>query len=90
MSENINVYFDKEYKIRVLDPAKYEKSEELEKECGVFVEKVSTFNDKVKDLVTIIEQYAAKIDYHKYNVIKYIYIFYNCFHSFYLLILYFL
>ena len=30
--------FDKEYKIRILDPAKYDHAEELNKECTGFVE----------------------------------------------------
>lgn len=38
MEEKIKVYFDKEYKIRVMDPAKFARSEELDTECSSFVE----------------------------------------------------
>ena len=34
----MKVYFDKEYKVRVLDPVKFEHAESLEKECSVFSE----------------------------------------------------
>ena len=40
MEEKIKVYFDKEYKIRVMDPAKFARSEELDTECSSFVESV--------------------------------------------------
>jgi hypothetical protein len=47
MDEKVKITFDKEYKIRVLDPIKFEKGEELEKECSTFVEKISNFNGTV-------------------------------------------
>lgn len=68
MDEKIKITFDKEYKVRVLDPAKFEKGEELEKECSTFVEKISTFNDKVNSLVDILETHANRIDSQKLRV----------------------
>ena len=38
MEERIKISFDKDYRIRVLDPVKFNRAEELEKESGVFVE----------------------------------------------------
>jgi hypothetical protein len=64
----VQVYFDKEYKIRLLDPTKFEKGEQLEKECGTFVEKIGSFNEKVHTLVEILEAHATKIDAQKLRV----------------------
>ncbi len=64
----IQLFFDKEYKIRVLDPVKFEKNELLEKECGNFVDKINSFNDKVASLVEILEQHANRIDAQKLRV----------------------
>lgn len=72
MSEanKIQIYFDKEYKIRVLDPVKFEKSEQLESECGTFVEKIGQFNEKIKSLVEVLEANAERIDSQKMRVRK--------------------
>jgi hypothetical protein len=64
----IQLYFDKEYKIRAFDPVKFERSEQLEKECGVFVEKIGSFNEKVRSLVEVLEAHAARIDTQKLKV----------------------
>ncbi len=65
---NIQLYFDAEYKLRVFDPKKYERSEQLEKECGVFVEKIGSFNDKIHGLVEVLEAHAKRIDDQKLKV----------------------
>lgn len=38
MEEKIKICFDKEYKIRVMDPVKFKRSEELDVECSAFME----------------------------------------------------
>ncbi len=38
MEDKLKVSIDNEYKIRVFDPAKFNRSEELQKECGNFAE----------------------------------------------------
>jgi hypothetical protein len=38
MEDKIKICFDKEYKIRVMDPVKFERSEELDVECSAFME----------------------------------------------------
>jgi intraflagellar transport protein 20 len=69
MDESVKISFDKEYKIRVLDAEKFARGEELEKECGTFTEKISTFNEKVNKLVDILESHAKRIDSQKLRAI---------------------
>ncbi len=64
----VQVYFDKDYKIRLLDPTRFEKSEQLEKECGSFVEKIGSFNEKIHTLVEVLEAHATRIDAQKLRV----------------------
>ncbi len=64
----VQVYFDKDYKIRLLDPVKFDKAEQLEKECGSFVEKIGSFNDKIHSLVDVLEAHAARIESQKLRV----------------------
>jgi hypothetical protein len=68
MDDKVKISFDKEYKIRVLDPVKFEKGENLEKESGNFVEKLASFNEKVNTLVDILESHATRIDSQKLRV----------------------
>lgn len=64
----VQFFFDKDYKIRVFDPVKFERSEEFEKACGEFVEKISGFNEKVNALVEVLEAHASRIDQQKLRV----------------------
>lgn len=68
MDDKVKIVFDKEYKIRALDPVKFEKGEALEKECSNFVEKISNFNEKVNTLVDILDLHANRIDSQKLRV----------------------
>lgn len=68
MDDKVKITFDKEYKIRALDPTKFEKGEALEKECSNFVEKISSFNEKVNTLVDILDLHANRIDAQKLRV----------------------
>ncbi len=67
--QKVQLYFDKENKIRAFDPVKFEKSEQLEKECGSFVSNISTFNEKVHSLVEVLEAHASRIDAQKLKAI---------------------
>mmetsp|Transcript_22898 Transcript_22898/g.50896 ORF Transcript_22898/g.50896 Transcript_22898/m.50896 type:complete len:128 (-) Transcript_22898:181-564(-) len=69
MDDKVKIVFDKEYKIRALDPVKFEKGEALEKECSKFVEKISSFNEKVNTLVDILDLHASRIDAQKLRAI---------------------
>ena len=68
MDDKVKVVFDNEYKIRVLDPVKFQKGEELEKECSGFVNKITSFSEKINALVEILEQHAERIDSQKLRV----------------------
>jgi hypothetical protein len=72
MDEKVKIVFDKEYKIRALDPVKFEKGEALEKECANFVEKISNFNEKVNTLVDVLDQHANRIDEQKLRVSEFV------------------
>lgn len=66
----MNICFDKDYKIKAFDPVKFSRGEELEKECGQFVEKISSFSEKVNTLVDVLEAHATRIDTQKLRVIE--------------------
>ena len=68
MDDKVKISFDKEYKIRVLDAQKFAKAEDLQKESSAFVEKISTFNEKVTNLVDVLEKHATRIDSQKLRV----------------------
>ena len=68
MDDNVKISFDKEYKIRVLDVQKFTKGEELQKESSNFVDKITSFNEKVNGLVDILEKHANRIDTQKLRV----------------------
>ena len=55
MDDKVKISFDSEYRVRVLDEAKFKKSEELEKECSGFLDKIGTFGEKVNSLVEVLE-----------------------------------
>ena len=70
MDDKVKLSFDSEYKVRVLDQVKFTAAEELQVESTQFVEKVSKFNDKVHNLVEILEAHAKRIDENKLRVKK--------------------
>jgi uncharacterized protein YhaN len=69
MDEKVKICFDKDYKIKAFDPVKFSRGEELEKECGQFVEKIGTFSEKVNTLVDVLEAHATRIDTQKLRAI---------------------
>ena len=44
MDEKVKICFDKEYRIRVMDPEKFERSEQLDVECSGFMESEYIYN----------------------------------------------
>lgn len=68
MDEKIKLTFDEDSKVRALDPAKFSKADELQKECMVFSEKINTFQEKTNTLVQVLEGHAKKIDNQKLRV----------------------
>lgn len=69
MDDKVKITFDKEYKIRIMDPVKFSRSEELDQECGAFIEKITSFNDKINSLVEVLEVHASRIDQQKLRAI---------------------
>jgi len=69
MDDKVKISFDSEYRVRVLDEAKFKKSEELEKECSGFLDKIGTFGEKVNSLVEVLEAHAQRIDAQKLKAI---------------------
>ena len=53
----------------MLDEASFKRSEELEKECSGFLDKIGTFGDKVNALVEVLEAHAQRIDAQKLKAI---------------------
>lgn len=69
MDDKVKISFDSAYQIRTYDEAKFKKSEELERECSGFLDKIGTFSDKVNGLVEVLESHASRIDAQKLKAI---------------------
>lgn len=67
--DDVKVSFDSEYKVRILDETRAKRAAELEKESTGFVEKISTFQEKVAALVEVLESHAQRIDSKKLRAI---------------------
>lgn len=67
--ERVKISFDSEYKIRLYEEAKANRSDSLQSEALQFVEKTGLFNDKVKSLVTVLEAHADRIESQKIRAI---------------------
>jgi len=69
MDDKVKISFDADYRVRVYDEGKFKKSEELEKECSGFLDKIGTFSEKVNTLVEVLESHATRIDAQKLKAI---------------------
>lgn len=71
MSEDngVQISFDDECRIRVLDPEQFKHSETLEEECRGFVDKIREFNTSVHTVVEVLQENAARIDKEKLRAI---------------------
>eukprot|EP00903_Cladosiphon_okamuranus_P017144 g15789.t1 len=71
MSEDngVQISFDEECRIRVLDPEQFKHSERLEEECRGFVDKMREFNTSVHGIVEVLHENAARIDKEKLRAI---------------------
>uniref|UniRef100_A0A7S2V367 Intraflagellar transport protein 20 n=1 Tax=Fibrocapsa japonica TaxID=94617 RepID=A0A7S2V367_9STRA len=67
--DKVSISFDDDYRIRVLDSEKYKHTEELEKECKEFVQKIQTFNTTVHTLVEVLDAQAKRIENAKLKAI---------------------
>ena len=62
MSDEIEITFDNNGRIRVLDADKFEKTKELETESEEFAKKVTKFSEISSNIIAIMEKKAAIID----------------------------
>ena len=67
--DKINICFDDDAKIRVLDPEQFKQTKELEDECTAFVSKLGNFNETVQHLVEMLDTSAARIETMKLKAI---------------------
>ena len=67
--DEVKVSFDSEYKVRILDETRAKRASELEKESTGFVDKITTFQEKVSSLVEVLESHATRIDSKKLRAI---------------------
>ncbi|CAM9739524.1 unnamed protein product [Scytosiphon promiscuus] len=65
----VQISFDDECRIRVLDPEQFKHSETLEEECRGFVDKIREFNTSVHTIVEVLHENAACIDREKLRAI---------------------
>ena len=65
----INITFDENNQIRVLEADKYRESENLKGECMDFLKKIVTFNENVEQLVVILDDQAKKIEEQKLKAV---------------------
>ena len=65
----INITFDENNQIRVLEPEKFRDTENLRGECIDFLKKIVTFNENVEQLIVILDQQAKKIEEQKLKAV---------------------
>ena len=65
----INITFDENNQIRVLEADKYRESENLKGECIDFLKKIVTFNENVEQLIVILDDQATKIEDQKLKAV---------------------
>lgn len=65
----VQISFDDECRIRVLDPEQFKHSETLEEECREFVGKIREFNTSVHTIVKVLHENATRIDKEKLRAI---------------------
>ena len=65
----VNITFDENNQIRVLEADKYRETENLKSECIDFLKKIVNFNDNVKTLVEVLDAQAEKIEDQKLKAV---------------------
>ncbi|CAM9240884.1 unnamed protein product [Choristocarpus tenellus] len=67
--KGVQISFDDEHRIRVLDPEQFKHAEELGEECRSFVTKIKDFNSQVHNIVELLDANAGRIDKEKLRAI---------------------
>lgn len=65
----VQISFDDDCRIRVLDPEHFKHSETLEEECRGFVNKIKHFNKSAHSIAEVLHENAARIDKQKLRAI---------------------
>uniref|UniRef100_A0A6U9KMZ0 Intraflagellar transport protein 20 homolog n=1 Tax=Oxyrrhis marina TaxID=2969 RepID=A0A6U9KMZ0_OXYMA len=65
----VQIAFDEDNKVRVLEASKCKVTEELEKKCTNFTQKIDSFGETVKTLVEVLDSQAEKIEFEKLRAI---------------------
>ena len=65
----MQISFDDECKIRILDAEKFKKTEELEEECKQFISKIKEFNGTVHSIVELMDGQSTRIEAEKKKAI---------------------
>jgi len=68
-ADNRGITFDDMYRIRVLDPEKYQQTEHLKDECGAFTQKIQGLTGVVKTLVDAVDSQAEQIENEKLRAV---------------------
>ncbi|CAD7948319.1 unnamed protein product [Amoebophrya sp. A120] len=66
---DIQITFDADNHIRVLDPEKFKQMENLSQECQNFTEKIHQFGTTVQTLVDVLDGQAKRIEFEKLRAI---------------------
>ena len=65
----MKVSFDGEYKVRIFDEDKAQRSHELETECANFTSKIVDFSGNVNSLLDVLDTHTGRIDVQKLRAI---------------------
>ena len=65
----VNITFDENNQIRVLESDKYRETENLKSECIDFLKKIMNFNENVKTLIEVLDAQAEKIEDQKLKAV---------------------
>ena len=65
----VNITFDENNQIRVLEPEKYRDTENMKTECIDFLKKIVTFNENVEQLMTILDTQSKQIEDQKLKAV---------------------
>ncbi|EGR28705.1 intraflagellar transport protein, putative [Ichthyophthirius multifiliis] len=69
MSDKVQITFDEENKICVLEPEKYRETDQLKNESMEFIKKVLSLDETITQITETLENYAKKIEQQKLRAI---------------------
>lgn len=66
---DVNVTFDEDCNIRILEEEKFRKSQQLQEECKTFTTKIQDFTTTVQGILQVLEEQAERIEKAKLKAI---------------------